>query len=197
METNLLYILIALNVAVLALCIFFVVRLNLIKYLLEQPAVQKVSPKLKLRPYKPQESDKEVTTSAPAQSRPRSGGGNKSRDRSSNRDRSSRQRTQQRGPRSRGPRAQFPNRSDAQANGAKEQHNESRDAAPKQSSHGGGAAEESKGRRPLMQEREAPQPQQVQPVGANGHSNTPETKDNDNIRHGRRTRVKKAPTFEE
>jgi hypothetical protein len=52
METQILYIVLVINLLILALNIFFLFRLKLLKYLLEHPVVKKVPGNLKLRPIK-------------------------------------------------------------------------------------------------------------------------------------------------
>ena len=52
MEITLIYVLLALSAACLALCAFLVLKMKTVLYLLEQPVIKKMGPQLKLKPVK-------------------------------------------------------------------------------------------------------------------------------------------------
>ncbi len=198
MDNNILYIILATNVVVLALNIFFLFRLNLIKYLIEQPVIKKVSPHIKLKPVKvDRKGNTEKPESRNTKSNRGSGRSPKGRSDRGGRGRNNRNTTRTRPPQTRGT---------VETNSAAEKVMKPENDSAPNSKNETPRASGSSGRRPLTNKSSektnsrpaaaAPTSETSSPEPAADKKSLLSTPD-ESVKHGRRNIIKKAPVFEE
>ncbi len=216
METVITYLNLLLNIATLGFCLFIIKKLDVIKYMLELPAVKKMGSKIKVKPYKA-DGKKTEGASKSSPSRPSRPSRDSSRGSSRSGERTDRDRSDKNGgrpnrnARTRNGRPSLSSKDSIMSNQAAEKPVVKSDETPSQASSSVAkekpvsAATETqpKGRRPLK-----PRTATVETPKNSSESTTQEDKkasvDNnlpatpkEAVQHGRRTKVKKAPTFED
>jgi len=198
MDTNvILYAILTLNVVLLALNIFFVFRFKLIKYLLEQPVVKKLSSSTKLKPYR---MERRVQGEKPSNRGRSSRSGKTGRDSRQEKGSRSDKNKGARFPRARGARPDHPSRGVVVSNKAAEEEEKKPESTEKESTE---TVERNEASRPLParnsaeKSHEASLPRNESPPKEEKTSLSESADQTEEIKHGRRMRVKKTPVFDE